>query len=269
MWFRWVGVIFCSCPSFLPASVVAGPTIAPLTVSGVAPEGIIMDTSNHKLLAFDVEEHSGLEIDLPQGSQIEAAFYGSVDGRSGINVTRKALQIHKNQGKLCASNTLFGDPASKKRKRLIVEAWVPPDAATQYELRSTSAPSRASILASSNGGSAAPLRQIDSDLHGKSEDCKASTPRSNTDADILEIVLEEHTKKVLSLPKHAVIVWAFYGDFANNNGRDVTMRVLELRAQNAEITATNKLFRDPCRHARKFLTVQYKLQCSNNAPTYE
>ena len=140
----------------------------------------ILDASKHKLLAFHVKEHSGLKIDLPEGSQIEAAFYGSVDGISGINVTKKAVQIYKSQGQLCASNKLFGDPASKKQKRLIVKALVPHDAATQYEMRSTSVPSRASLLASSNRGSAAPLRQIHSDFQGKSYDCKASTKSPKT-----------------------------------------------------------------------------------------
>jgi len=195
----------------------------------------VIDTTDFEAVQFTVLEHSGTKIVLPPGSQIAKALYASVDDAVVMDVTQAVRKVLKRRGDISATNRIFGDPAKKKQKKLVIDALLPP-----YTMENEVQPSTSERLAQ---------HRVVTD----------STRSHQHDDDIRQITLAEHTWETLQLPDYAEIIFAFYGDADQRRGRDVLPRIQELQAQGKTIYASNKLYGDPVQHVRKFLFIKYIL----------
>jgi len=226
-----------------------------------------LDATVYPMVMYETKEHTGDNISLPSGSWIVAARYASMDEQTSKDVTKIARRILKRKGDLTASNLLFGDPCPKRRKKLIVEACIPPDA---LGLKRRPLASHENNMISSSAESGPRTSQSDHNTCRGPEEviatsvspCAPQPPQPHLVSVSWPelIVLAEHSCEKLSLPEQAHVVDAFYGAEEDaKQGWDVTTHVRDLRARNVDIFAWNKLFGDPIRGAHKRLFVRYEI----------
>jgi len=221
-------------------------------------ENDAIDTTAYREVQYTLLEHSGDKIVLPGRCHISTARYASVDDALEWDVTTQVRNIANRNGKVFASNTLFGDPAKKKRKKLTINVLLPPETLLELEQRTVPLQSYTPVrrvvqefASSAHDGPQNLIATADPEIEFQT--------RSLPDADVATCVLEEHSWKTLHLPISARIISAFYGDAAQLHGRDVTYLVRDLRANTKPIYASNSLFGDPLPRVRKFLFIKYKL----------